>query len=279
MKNINETVVLLTGASSGIGKATAKQLLEKGYIVYGAARRVEKMADLKEMGAHVLAMDVTDDASMVNGVGHIAKENGGVSVLINSAGYGSYGAIEDVDMAEARRQFEVSFALIAKEGGFTRSNLYKYFPSKEEVVLEFLKHDLILWRKHLVKTCRRRKTRSVETFASVWVEILSKHQRLLDLLSILHSFLEKNVSEQTLVVFKRRATDHGPRGGRGDDQWKARLRPLGANLLRRVRRSSPEEGTGQVHSGVIVNGCNAPNRSELSKNPPNLSIIQAKGLV
>jgi NADP-dependent 3-hydroxy acid dehydrogenase YdfG len=48
MKNINEKVVLLTGISSGIGKATAKQLLEMGYIVYGTARRVEKMADLKE---------------------------------------------------------------------------------------------------------------------------------------------------------------------------------------------------------------------------------------
>jgi len=48
MKNINEKVVLLTGKSSGIGKVTAKQLLEMGYIVYGSARRVEKMADLKE---------------------------------------------------------------------------------------------------------------------------------------------------------------------------------------------------------------------------------------
>jgi len=102
---------------------------------------------------------------------------------------------------------EISFALIAKEAGFTRSNLYKYFPSKEEIFLEFLKHDIIVWRKELVKTFRRRKARSVKTFASVWVEILSKHKRLLDLLSILHSFLEKNVSEQTLIYFKRRAID------------------------------------------------------------------------
>jgi AcrR family transcriptional regulator len=102
---------------------------------------------------------------------------------------------------------EISFVLIAKEAGFTRSNLYKYFPSKEEIFLEFLKHDIILWRKDLVKTYRRRKAWSVETFASVWVMILSNHKRLLDLFSILHSFLEKNVSEQTLIEFKRRATD------------------------------------------------------------------------
>lgn len=72
------------------------------------------MADLKEMGAHVLAMDVTDDASVVEGVNHIAKENGGVDILINNAGYGSYGAIEDVDMAEARRQFEVNVFGLAR---------------------------------------------------------------------------------------------------------------------------------------------------------------------
>lgn len=107
-----------------------------------------------------------------------------------------------------RYSFEdISFALIAKEAGFTRSNLYKYFSSKEEIFLEFLKHDIILWRKDLVKTCQRRKAWSVETFASVWVAMLSKHKRLLDLSSILHSFLEKNVCEQTLVDFKRRAID------------------------------------------------------------------------
>jgi NAD(P)-dependent dehydrogenase (short-subunit alcohol dehydrogenase family) len=114
MKNTNDTVVLLTGASSGIGKATAKQLLEAGYVVYATARRVEKMADLKALGAHVLAMDVTDDASMVEGVGRIAQEHGGVDILINNAGYGSYGAIEDVDMAEARRQFEVNVFGLAR---------------------------------------------------------------------------------------------------------------------------------------------------------------------
>ena len=114
MKKASETVVLLTGASSGIGKATARALLEAGYVVYAAARRVEKMVDLKGLGAHVLAMDVTDDASMTEGVARIAGEQGGVDILINNAGYGSYGAIEDVDMAEARRQFEVNVFGLAR---------------------------------------------------------------------------------------------------------------------------------------------------------------------
>jgi AcrR family transcriptional regulator len=98
---------------------------------------------------------------------------------------------------------EISFALIAKEAGFTRSNLYKYFHSKEDIFLEFLRHDLVLWRKDLLKAYGGRKIRSVKTFASVWVETLSRHKRLLDLLSILNSFLEKNVTEDTLVDFKR----------------------------------------------------------------------------
>ncbi len=57
--------VLVTGASSGIGKVTAIELKNKGFNVYGAARRVDKMADLEEKGIHVLPLDVTDDASMV----------------------------------------------------------------------------------------------------------------------------------------------------------------------------------------------------------------------
>jgi short-subunit dehydrogenase len=101
-------VILITGASSGIGKDFAKGLLQDGHIVYGATRRVEKMDDIKKLGAKILPMDVTDDASMVKGVETIIKQEGRIDVLINNAGFGSYGAIEDVPLEDARYQLEVN---------------------------------------------------------------------------------------------------------------------------------------------------------------------------
>ncbi len=101
-------VILITGASSGIGKDFAKGLLQDGHIVYGAARRVEKMDDIKQLGAKVLEMDVTDDTSMVKGIETIIKQEGRVDVLINNAGFGSYGAVEDVPLEDARYQLEVN---------------------------------------------------------------------------------------------------------------------------------------------------------------------------
>ena len=107
-------VALVTGASSGIGEQTVLQLLDAGMTVYAAARRVERMAGLAERGARVIGMDVTDDASMVAGTDRIAGEAGGVDVLVNNAGYGSYGAVEDVPIAEARRQFDVNLFGLAR---------------------------------------------------------------------------------------------------------------------------------------------------------------------
>lgn len=107
-------VVLITGASSGIGHATALALAARGWIVYGAARRVDRMTALQDAGCHVLEMDVTDDASMVAGVDRIVAEQGRLDVLVNNAGYGSYGALEDVPIAEARRQFEVNVFGLAR---------------------------------------------------------------------------------------------------------------------------------------------------------------------
>ncbi|MFF2597255.1 oxidoreductase [Priestia megaterium] len=108
MNQNKKGVVLITGASAGMGKATAELLLEKGYIVYGAARRVDKMKDLEVQGAKILAMDVTDEQSMIDGVNQIIQEQGRIDVLFNNAGYGSYGAVEDVPLDEAKRQFEVN---------------------------------------------------------------------------------------------------------------------------------------------------------------------------
>src|SRR4051794_10644526 len=89
-------VALVTGASSGIGEATARELQGAGFTTYAVARRVDRMSGLAEAGVHPFAMDVTDDASMVAGVGRVLEEQGRIDVLVNNAGYGSYGAVEDV---------------------------------------------------------------------------------------------------------------------------------------------------------------------------------------
>lgn len=102
------TVALVTGASSGIGEATARALRSLGYIVYGAARRLDRLQGPADDGIEPLTMDVTDDASMRAGVAQLIGESGRLDVLVNNAGYGSYGAIEDVSIDEARRQFEVN---------------------------------------------------------------------------------------------------------------------------------------------------------------------------
>ena len=107
-------VALITGASSGIGKETAKLLVQEGYTVYRAARRVDKMADLKEVGVKLLAMDVTNDESMIAGVNEILSTENRIDVLINNAGYGSYGALEDVPISEAKYQFEVNIFGLAR---------------------------------------------------------------------------------------------------------------------------------------------------------------------
>jgi len=107
-------VALVTGASSGIGERTALRLHEAGFEVYAVARRVERMQALADAGVHVFAMDVTDDASMTAGVQRIVDEQGRIDVLVNNAGYGSYGAVEDVALEEARRQFEVNVFGLAR---------------------------------------------------------------------------------------------------------------------------------------------------------------------
>jgi len=101
-------VALVTGASSGIGDATARKLHALGYTVYGAARRTDRMADLAAAGIRVLSMDVTDAASTEGGIKQIIEATGRIDALVNNAGYGSYGAVEDVPLAEARGQFEVN---------------------------------------------------------------------------------------------------------------------------------------------------------------------------
>jgi short-subunit dehydrogenase len=103
-----EKTVLVTGASAGIGRATAIYLAKNGYNVYGAARRTEKMQELKNYGIKPIALDVTKEESVKACVEQIFKEAGSIDVLVNNAGFGLEGAIEDVSMQEARYQLEVN---------------------------------------------------------------------------------------------------------------------------------------------------------------------------
>ena len=114
MTTSNRQTALVTGASAGIGKATVKALLEAGYTVYAAARRVENMRDLEDLGSVVLKMDVTNEEDLVAGVERINSEQGGVDILVNNAGFGLYGPMEDIPLDDARYQFEVNLFGLAR---------------------------------------------------------------------------------------------------------------------------------------------------------------------
>ncbi len=101
-------VAIVTGGSSGIGAATARRLHAAGYVVYAAARRTERMSALVAAGVRALSMDLTVEESMTRGIDHVLAEAGRVDVLVNNAGYGSFGSLEEVPPSEARHQFEVN---------------------------------------------------------------------------------------------------------------------------------------------------------------------------
>lgn len=107
-------VILLTGASSGIGYQTAESLAKEGHVVYGAVRRTEKMETLKQFGVKPMYLDVTDEESIKSVIDTIIGNEGRIDVLINNAGYGSFGAVEDVDISEAKMQFEVNLFGLAR---------------------------------------------------------------------------------------------------------------------------------------------------------------------
>ncbi|MCG8370895.1 MAG: oxidoreductase [Proteobacteria bacterium] len=111
---MNDKTVLITGASSGIGKETAKQLAARGYRVYAAARRIERMADLERLGCVPLRMDVTKEEDLVAAIERIREQRGGVDVLINNAGFGTQGSIEETSLEDARYQFDVNLFGLAR---------------------------------------------------------------------------------------------------------------------------------------------------------------------
>jgi NAD(P)-dependent dehydrogenase (short-subunit alcohol dehydrogenase family) len=107
------TAILVTGCSSGIGRATAARLAQHGHTVYASARRLESIADLEAKGCRLLALDVTDEASMAAAVRAVETEHGAVGALVNNAGYSQSGAVESVPIEVVRRQFETNvFGLV-----------------------------------------------------------------------------------------------------------------------------------------------------------------------
>lgn len=100
--------VIVTGCSSGIGRATAKRLAQAGWTVYATARRTASIEDLESDGCKTLALDVTDEASMEAAVGAVEKAEGGVDALVNNAGIQEIGAIETVPMDRVRALFETN---------------------------------------------------------------------------------------------------------------------------------------------------------------------------
>jgi short-subunit dehydrogenase len=101
--------VLITGCSSGIGRAAALRLHDAGFTVYATARRTDALTDIAGRGLRTVALDVTSEESMTQAVAAVEADAGPVGVLINNAGYGLYGPVEQLPMAEIRRQFETNF--------------------------------------------------------------------------------------------------------------------------------------------------------------------------
>lgn len=113
-REMNRKVILVTGASSGIGKAIAQALIEEGHVVFGAARRLEAMRELQEKGGFTRPVDVTRDEQLTGLVGEIVDRHGRIDVLINNAGYSIYGALEETPPAEARALLEVNLLAYAR---------------------------------------------------------------------------------------------------------------------------------------------------------------------
>jgi NADP-dependent 3-hydroxy acid dehydrogenase YdfG len=107
------TAVLITGCSTGIGRATAERLAGAGHTVYATARRLESIADLEQRGCRTLALDVTDEESMRSAVAAVEEAEGAVGALVNNAGYSQGGAVETLDLDDVRVQFETNvFGLV-----------------------------------------------------------------------------------------------------------------------------------------------------------------------
>ncbi len=111
---MNKLVILITGASSGIGYEAARMLAKQGHKVYGAARRMERMEPLRQYGVMPIALDVTSDASANEAVDIIIRAEGRIDVLVNNAGYGELGPMETTSLQDAQRQLDVNVVGLAR---------------------------------------------------------------------------------------------------------------------------------------------------------------------
>jgi NAD(P)-dependent dehydrogenase (short-subunit alcohol dehydrogenase family) len=109
----SQKVMLISGSNSGIGLASTRLAVKKGFIVYGGARRETTFSVIEAEGAHPIALDVTDEQSMVEAVRQIEAKHGVVDVLVNNAGYGQLGPIEAITPVQLHQQFETNvFGLV-----------------------------------------------------------------------------------------------------------------------------------------------------------------------
>jgi len=107
-------VVLITGCSSGIGRALAQELHKRGLRVYASARRPESLEDLTREGIYAIKLDVTSNDDIQHALAQIQQEAGHLDILINNAGYGAMGPVAEMPMAEIRQEFETNvFAPVA----------------------------------------------------------------------------------------------------------------------------------------------------------------------
>jgi len=107
-------IVLITGASSGIGLATLKRLSNEGHTVYGSVRKSADKKTIKEAGGIPVKLEMTDYSSLKKAVKKIIKEQSRIDVLFNNAGYGLYGAVEEISIEDAKHQFDVNLFGLAR---------------------------------------------------------------------------------------------------------------------------------------------------------------------
>ena len=107
-------VILITGASSGIGLVTAVYLANKNYKVYGTARRFNEMTPIINAGGNAFKLDVTKEEDIINGVNYVIEKEGRIDVLWNNAGFGLWGAVEDISIERAKNQFDVNLFGLAR---------------------------------------------------------------------------------------------------------------------------------------------------------------------